>query len=285
MEWNSTEFFSLNGSLGRIIFAFAVLIIVKIVVNKFLDRIIERVVQSHHYKSKHEERQRENTLSGIFGTITSVVLWIVAAIVVLQELGFNLAALATGAGLLGIVVGFGAQSMIKDFLSGMFIIIENQYRVGDVVAIGGHSGLVEDVTIRMTKLRDLDGSVYFVPNGEITTVKNMTLEHSGLVINVGVSYDTDIDEAKEVMNRVGRELADDPEWKSRVVEPVSYLRLDSFGDSSVNLMAVGKTVPIEQWNVAGEYRTRLKKAFEKAGIEIPFPQRVIHQPTKKQKTH
>ena len=254
-----------------------VLLFIRFLINHFIGRVVERIVMSHRYKTKREEKLREQTLTDMFKTVTAVATWVVLAIIVLQELGVNLAALATGAGLIGIVVGFGAQSMIKDFLSGTFIIAENQYRIGDVVTVGGHSGLVEQITIRMTKLRDLDGSVYFIPNGEISSVRNMTLEYSGVIIEVGVSYDTDISKAEQIINTIGKELAEDDDWRTRVIEPITFLRLDSFGDSSVNLKAVGKTTPLEQWNVASEYRKRLKKAFEKEGIEIPFPQRVIHE--------
>ncbi|USN96483.1 MAG: mechanosensitive ion channel family protein [Candidatus Nomurabacteria bacterium] len=263
--------------VSHILFAVVALLIIRFTINHFIGRIVERIVLGHRYKTKREEKLRERTLTDMFKTGTAVVTWVVIAVVVLQEFGVNLAALATGAGLIGVVIGFGAQSMFKDFLGGTFIITENQYRIGDVVTVGGHSGIVEQITIRMTKLRDLDGSVYFIPNGEITSVRNMTMEYSGVVIEVGVSYDTEVSEAEEIINEVGKELAEDPEWKSRIIEPITFLRLDSFGDSSVNLKAVGKTVPLEQWNIAGEYRKRLKKAFEKKGIEIPFPQRVIHE--------
>ena len=263
--------------VSHVLFVIIILLIVRFTVNHFIGRVVDRIVLGHRYKTKREEKLRERTLTDMFKTVTAVVTWGVVVIVVLQELGVNLAALATGAGLIGIVIGFGAQSMIKDFLGGAFIIAENQYRIGDVVTVGGHSGIVEQITIRMTKLRDLDGSVYFIPNGEISSVRNMTMEYSGVVIDVGVSYDTDVSKAEDVINEVGKELAEDSEWESRSIEPITFLRLDSFGDSSVNLKAVGKTTPLEQWNIASEYRKRLKKAFEKHGIEIPFPQRVIHQ--------
>lgn len=265
-----------TGMLARVLVVILVLAGVQFVVRRYIGRVVHRVVSSHHYKSTHEERQREETLTGLFRTALTVLLWLIGIIFVLQELGVDLAAIVTGAGLLGIVVGIGAQSAIKNFLSGMSIILENQYRVGDVVTLCGHSGIVEHVTIRVTKLRDLDGSVYFIPNGEITTVSNMTMEYSGVLIEVGVSYDTDIRKAEKVINEVGKEMAEDQEWKDRIIEPIAFLRLNSFGDSSVNLRALGKTVPMEQWNVAGEYRTRLMNAFSKNDIEIPFPQRVIH---------
>lgn len=271
------EVFTEGGVWLRILLYVLILAGIQLIVRTYIGRVVEKAIRSSKYNTRAEEKQREETLTGLFRTALTLVVWIVGAMLILNELNVNIAALATGAGLIGIVVGFGAQSTVKDFLSGIFIIIENQYRVGDVVSIGGHAGIVEQVTIRTTKLRDLDGSVYFIPNGEVITVKNMTMEFSGLVIDVGVSYDTDVEKAKEVMNKVGQELAEDPDWSERIVEPVTFLRLDSFGASSVNLKAVGKTIPMEQWNVASEYRTRLKKAFEKANIEIPFPQTVIHK--------
>lgn len=264
-------------SSARIALVIVVLWLVRLIVERFIGKIISEVIQSHHYRSKHEEKQREQTLTNIFTTATTVILWIIAILYILSEFGINLAAIATGAGLVGIVVGFGAQNMIKDWLSGMFIILENQYRIGDVVTIGGHSGLVEHISIRMTKLRDLDGSVYFVPNGQVTTVQNMTLGYSGVLIDVLVSYDTDVNEAEKIINQVGKDLAKATEWEGRIVEPITFLRIDSFGEYGVNLKAVGKTTPMEQWNVAGEYRKRLKKAFEHHHIEIPLPQRVIHE--------
>lgn len=277
VDWSFLDFGIFELEIVRVVVVVAGLYAVQLVVNRFIGRIVDSVIEGHHYKSRHDELQREETLTNIFKTATAVVLWIIAVIFTLQEFGFNLAALLTSAGVIGIVIGFGAQSLIKDYLSGMFIIIENQYRIGDVVKIAGQSGLVEQITIRMTKLRDIDGNVYFVPNGEITTVKNMTLEFSGAVIDISVSYDTDINEVEKIINEVGKELAVDPKWEERILEPITFLRLDSFGDSSVNLKALGKVMPLEQWNVAGEYRRRLKKAFEVHHIEIPFPQRVVHE--------
>ncbi len=265
-----------DSRFSHILLVVAVLFVVQYIARRAVGRIVEKVIKGHKYHSVEEERQREETLTSLFQTTITVAIWVVGVFIILGIFGVNLAALATGAGLVGIVVGFGIQSTVKDFLTGVFIILENQYGIGDVVTIGGQSGLVEQVTLRTTKLRDLDNSVYFVPNGEITTVKNMTLDYSGAIIDVCISYDSDIDKAKELINTIGQEMAEDPEWKDRILEPIAYLRLDSFGEYGVNLKAVGKVAPIEQWNIAGEFRTRLKKAFHKNDIEIPLPQRVIH---------
>lgn len=274
LNWASAV---LDNGFVRIVVAIILLYIVRYFVHGFIGRLIQRAVRGHLHGSVKEEEQREETLTSVFRTLATVILWVLVAIFILQEIGVNLAALATGAGLLGIVVGLGAQSVIKDFLSGMFIILENQYRIGDVVTIGGHSGVVEEITIRMTKLRDMSKNVYFIPNGNITTVTNMTLEHSGVVIDVSVSYDTDISAAEKLLDEVGAAMAEDVNWKDMILEPVQFLRVEKLGDSSIDLRVVGKVVPMQQWAVAGEYRKRIKKMFDTHKIEIPFPQVVVHQ--------
>lgn len=276
------EFFTLNeGSLGlklfRIVVIIVALVLIQMIIRRYIHYIVRRAVSGRHYKHAREEKQREDTLATMFLTTATVILWVVGGVVILQELSINLAALATGAGLIGVVVGFGAQSMIKDFVTGTLIILENQYRIGDVVTIGTQSGVVEDLTLRITKLRDLDGSVYFIPNGEIKAVQNQTLEFSSVVVDVTVSYDTDVDEAEKILNEVGAGLAQDEEWQDRTIEPISFLRVNSLDESGVKLRMLGKVQPSEQWAVAGEYRKRLKKAFEKHGIEIALPQRVVRQ--------
>jgi small conductance mechanosensitive channel len=149
--------------------------------------------------------------------------------------------------------------------------------VGDVVGINGKSGAVEDITLRMTTLRDMDGTVHHIPNGEITVVSNMSKFFSRVNLNIGISYSSSIDKAIEIINRVGEELANDPDWKDQILSPPRFLRLDSLSDSSVDLKILGDTKPSMQWAVAGELRMRLKRSFDDAGIEIPFPQIVIHQ--------
>ena len=263
MEWG---FF--DQRLFRIIFVIILLILVQYLSKWLVSRIIAKVINGHKYLTKREERQRADTLINMFSTTTVVVLWIVAVIVILQEFGVNLGALATGAGFIGIVLGFGARGLVRDILTGIFIILENQYRIGDNVTIAGQSGTVEHITIRVTKLRDLEGNVYFIPNGEVTTVTNKTLGFSNVVIEVGVSYATDINKAEKVMNEVGEALAVDPDWKSRITAPIKFLRLDTFGETNITLKALGKVTPAEQWSVAGEYRRRIKAAFDKNKIKM-----------------
>lgn len=257
-------------------------ILVLQMVASFLVRVIVmRLTPSKKFESKEDETKREDTLINIFRTAVAVVIWTVGTLLILAQAGVNLAALATGAGLIGIVIGFGAQSTIKDFLAGLFIILENQYRVGDIVSLNVAgtevAGVVESISIRITRLRDLDGNLHVVQNGSAIAVSNLSLGFANVNVDVGVSYETDIDKVEKVINEVGDKMSQDEKWRDDILEPIQYLRVDSFGDSAVNIKSLGKVRPGMQWDVAGEFRRRLKKAFERHGIEIPLPQIVMHQ--------
>ena len=263
---------------SRIALIILTLTVIQLLAKHFMGVLIRRVLRGHKYPTKRAAEQRENTLVSMLGTGTAVILWIVGAMLVLDQLGVNIGAAMTGAGVVGIIIGFGAQSTIKNLLTGFFIIIENQYRVGDIITINKVSGIVEEITIRITKLRDLDGNLHIVQNGDISLVTNRTFGYSNVNIDVGVAYDSDLDKVIDVINATGLALAEDAEWKERVTQPIQFLRVDEFGDSSIVIKSLGRVTPAAQWDVSGEFRRRLKKAFDKAGIEIPFPQRVIHQP-------
>jgi len=271
--WDSTVF--------RILCTVLALLVVQMVVRQFLAQIVRRVVRTHKYPTKHEERQREDTLVTIFRTASAVVLWIIGIIVVLSEMHVRIGPLLTSAGVVSVVVGFGAQNAIKDFLAGIFIIMENQFRVGDIITVAGAagtvSGAVESVTIRITRLRDLDGALHIVRNGDISIATNLSFGFSNVNIDIPVAYNANIETVKEVMNRIGDALAAEEVWEKRIVEPIQFLRVDSFGHSAVNIKALGKVMPGDQWDVAGEFRKRIIPAFKQAGIEIPLPQRVIHK--------
>lgn len=244
----------------------------------FIRRLIRRAIKPDSFKTEMDEKQREDTLVSTVGAGIRVSIWILTVLLLLAEVGIDIAPLLAGAGIAGVALGFGAQSMVKDFLAGVFILMENQYRVGDVIEINQTvSGLVEMVTLRATVLRDLDGMVHHIPNGQITIATNMTMEYANVNLDLGVGYNTDIDELKEVINTVGEDLATDPAWSEKIFEAPKFLRIDNFADSSIVIKIIGMTAPMQQWAVTGELRGRLKKAFDKNGIEIPFPQRVIHQ--------
>ena len=175
-----------------------------------------------------------------------------------------------------IAVGFGAQYVIRDFFTGLFIILENQYRVGDVVKIGEITGTVESINLRMSVLRDIDGTVHHIPNGEIKIASNLSKEFARVNLKIGVAYDSDIEKVIKLVNQVGQELAKDPEWKNKILQAPEFIRIDNFADSAIIIKILGETKPLEQWEVLGELRKRLKIAFDKQGVEIPFPQVVVH---------
>jgi small conductance mechanosensitive channel len=181
-----------------------------------------------------------------------------------------------GVGVVGIAIGFGAQSLVKDIIAGLFILLENQYRRGDVVKIADTSGLVEDINLRRTLLRDLDGIVHSVPNGEIRVASNLTKGYSRVNLNISVGYNEDLDRAIAVINRVGKELAEDPAWSAQILKPPQVLRVDNLGDSGIDIKVTGDTKPIQQWAIMGELRLRIKKAFDREGIEIPWPHTKVY---------
>ena len=222
-----------------------------------------------------EVDKRVDTLSHVIYRTVWFVAILVGLLTILPELGINISALLAGAGLIGLAVGFGAQSLVKDVISGLFILVENQYGKGDVVNIAGIGGLVDDVNLRRTLLRDLDGAVHTVPNGEISVASNLTRSWSRVNLIVAVSYGDDLDHVFEVINRVGKELAEDPEWAKDIIEAPKALGVENFGDSGIDIRILGDTQPIRQWDVMRQLRLRLKKAFDAEGIEIPFPHRTL----------
>lgn len=221
-------------------------------------------------------RKRVATLTGLLLTLSRVVICAVVAIICLDQLGLDVTPIIAGAGIVGLAVGFGAQNLVRDVISGFFIVLENQVRVGDVAIVNGTGGLVEAITFRTIVLRDLAGVVHVVPNGAITTLANMTMGWSGYVIDVGVAYKEDTDRVVEVMTTVAEELRKDPPFGAFILEPIEIFGVDDFKASEVTIKARLKTVPIRQWSVGREYRRRLKKAFDAHGIEIPFPHRSLY---------
>jgi moderate conductance mechanosensitive channel len=244
-----------------------------------IEKIVHKIVFSNnHYHNKLDKEKRASTLTGLFSGTLNVFVIIVAIILLIGEVSPNLkTALFTGAGLLSVAIGIGAKDLINDFINGIFIIIENQYRVGDVIQIAGLSGVVEDISIRTTVLRDLDGNRHHVPNGSIDTTSNMTLGFSRVNINIDVSYDTDIDKLESVVNEVGKELSEDETFKEKILSPPKFLRIDAFAKSSITIKIIADTTTGDQWDVKAELLRRIKKRFDKEKIEIPFPQVVVHQ--------
>ena len=222
-----------------------------------------------------EIERRVNTIARLAVRIGAVVILTIAALMALDEFGVEIGPAIAGLGVVGIAVGFGAQTLIRDWLAGIFIVLENQYSEGDVVRIAGVDGVVEAFSLRRTTLRDLDGTVHTVPNGQITVASNMTRLWARVNLDVSVAYDTDIDRATAIINRVGEELLADPEWAPRLLEAPTVVRVNAVSDSAVALKVLGQVRAAEQWAVAGELRKRILAAFSREGLAVPFPHQVI----------
>jgi len=249
--------------------------VVKISIRKFKKVMIKRQ-QKTEAENAAEAEKRLNTIAGIFRGIVVVTLWVIFLMILLKKLGIDIGPLLAGAGIVGLAVGFGAQELVRDFISGFFILLENRVRTGDVAIINGTGGLVESVELREIVLRDLSGVVHVFQNGKINTLSNMTKDWSAMVFDIGVAYKEDTDKVSEIMRNVAAELKEDPELGPNMLEPLEIFGVDSFGDSAVVIKARIKTKPIQQWTIGREYRRRLKKAFDAKGIEIPFPHTTVY---------
>jgi len=254
----------------------AFIVIAGVVLLKVARKLITKFEEKLSRGQKEERKKRVRTLSKIFMNTVAVVIVGIFGLILLKEFGVEIGPLLAGAGIVGLAIGFGAQSLVKDILSGLFILVENHFRVGDVIQAAEVSGMVESVSLRVTTLRDLEGRVHIIPNGEMGVVSNMTKEWSRAVLDIGVAYKEDPDYVMEVIKEVGREMMEDEEYKKLILEPVEILGVNAFEDSSVVIRAMVKTLPLRQWQVARELRRRLKKAFDANNIEIPFPHRTIY---------
>jgi small-conductance mechanosensitive channel len=222
-----------------------------------------------------EREKRARTLASLLRTVGTTLVLIIAGMMAFREIGLDITPLIAGAGLMGLAIGFGAQSLIKDVIAGFFILLEDQFHVGDVIQAGGASGQVERMTLRMTILRDLQGTVHFIPNGEIKVASNLTKEWSGAVLEIGVSYEDDVDRAIAVLTEVGQSLADDDTYGKLVLEPPQVLGVEALAESQVTIRMLAKTLPLKQWDVARELRRRIKTRFDREGLRSPYPHRVV----------
>jgi small conductance mechanosensitive channel len=224
-----------------------------------------------------EASKRAETLGQVFRYTANVALLLIAGMLVLSEIGVSVAPILGAAGVVGIAIGFGAQSLVKDYFNGFFILIENQIRQGDVVEIAGKSGLVEEVTLRFVRLRDYEGNVHFIPNSLISTVTNMSRSFAHAVIDVRLGYGDDIDRAFEIMRELAVQLRADPAFGPRIMDDLEIAGVESLGESAVVLRARLKTTPLDQWSVRREFLRRLKQAFSEAGMEIPYPRVAVNR--------
>ncbi|MDX2154521.1 MAG: mechanosensitive ion channel family protein [Bryobacteraceae bacterium] len=241
-----------------------------------LNGYAERMLQKHDGGPRIEMEKRARTLTDIVGRAASIAVWVTAILMALREgLGFEAMPLLASAGVAGIAIGFGAQSVVKDVITGLFLLMEDRIRLNDVVVINGTGGLVEEINLRTTVIRSLDGTVHIFPNGQIQTLANMTYQYSYYVFDIPVAYSQDTDKVAEIAREVAEGMRAEQVWGAKILEPLEVLGVDKFADSAVILKARIKTLPIQQWEVGREMNRRLKKRFDELGIEIPFPQRTL----------
>lgn len=265
-----------------IILILVISVLIAQVGNKLLAGFIRRLVgRIRTDNSESDVKKRQDTLISMFGTMLTVLVWLTAGFTILGRMGIDLTPLLAGASVLGVALGFGAQSLIKDMLSGLFIIIENQYRVGDVVEIQDAAGVVEQITIRSTIIRDVDGNVHFVPNGTIAQVTNKTMGYSNINFPVSVAADTNVELLTSVIDEVGDKLASEEKWKDHILEAPHFLTIGSFTEDSVEALIIGRTEPSEQWDIANELRKRLIAAFKTHDIKVVQMPAVQVTPKKK----
>ncbi len=257
-----------------------VIVLIIFIALRILERLLEPAIRSTVTRQMRndpeiEVEQRIDTLTSVIYRTAWIVAVVAGMITILPEFGINASALLAGAGLIGLALGFGAQSLVKDVIAGLFILIENQYGKGDVVTIAGVGGAVEDVNLRRTLIRDLDGTQHSIPNGEIVVASNKTQVFSRVNEVVGVSYGDDLEKVFNVINKIGEEMASDAQWSDDIISAPTVLGVDGFGDSSVDIRVVGDTQPGRQWAVTREFRLRIKLAFDAEAIEIPFPHQTL----------
>jgi small-conductance mechanosensitive channel len=251
-------------------------VVLWVVIKHTVPLMVSRImVRPRKGESREGLKRRADTLRGVFLGLGKVLIILMVVLVILSEY-VSIGPLLAGLGVVGIAVGFGAQYLIRDLIAGIFILVENQYRVGDVAKVADVIGLVEEINLRKTVLRDLDGIVHHVPNGEIRVASNYTRHFARVNLNISVSYGTDLDFAISVINRVCKEMSEDEVW-SKVIRTVpQVLRVDNLGDSGIDIKIIGDVKPLEQWNVMGQLRLRIKKAFDAEGIEIPWPHTKVY---------
>jgi len=277
MEWSTVTDWLVSHGV-RILIIILVSVALYFILHRLIPPALKRTIKTGKRGKKAEEEleKRTRTLSHIFVGTGAVLIIVAAAFMILSEIGINITPVVAGFGIAGIAIGFGAQSLVRDLIAGIFILMENHYSVGDVVRIADIAGIVEQISLRRTILRDLDGIVHVVPNGEIRVASNFTKEWSRVNLNISVAYDTDLDHAIAVINRVGAEMFKEPYWKGLILTAPQALRVDNLGDSGIDIKILGETKPIKQWEVMGELRKRIKKAFDEEGIEIPWPHTKVY---------
>jgi small-conductance mechanosensitive channel len=237
------------------------------------EKMIQKFINAEHFDQSDERKRREETLVDIIRKTLSIIIYIVAAMMVLNVLGLDIRPLLASAGIAGVALGFGGQWLIRDIIAGIFIITENQYRIGDSVVLHTSAepitGSVENITLRLTMLRDMNGRLHNVPNGAIIVATNQSKDFSGINLDITVDYNSDIKKIEDIVNKIGKDIMKEAEWKKKIIESPRFLRVSNIGSRGINIKITGRTKPLEQWAVRGEIRQRILDEFEKNDIKFP----------------
>ncbi|MDY6917364.1 MAG: mechanosensitive ion channel family protein [Chloroflexota bacterium] len=261
---------------AKIAIILAVTLILLLIARRLVPRIIRLRIPRIREETPDQLAVRSTTLSRVLLQVFSAVLWLIAVLMMLSVVGVNITPVLAAVGVAALAVGFAAQNLVRDYLHGFFIVMEDWYRVGEVATVSGIGGLVEDVNLRRTVLRDINGTKHYIPNNKVELASNMTRDWARINLNVSVAYKEDLSRVFEVINEVCQEVKDDPAWGQHMLTTPSVLRVDNLGDNGVDIKILGDTKPIQQWALMGELRKRLKDRFDQEGIEIPWPHTKVY---------
>ena len=264
-----------NGAI-QVAIILIVSVILSLLIRLMIPRLIKARMPSLRRETKEQLAARSNTLSGIIVQVLTVLLWIFVLVMILSQLGVDIAPLLAGIGVASLALGFAAQNIIRDYLHGFFIIMEDWYREGEVAIIQGTGGLVEKITLRRTVLRDLNGTMHIFPNSRVEQASNMTRDWSRVNLDITVAYKENLDNVFNIINEVGQGLKDDPNWGKNLLTTPAVTRVNNLGDHGVEIKILADTKPITQWGLMGELRKRLKDRFDEVGIEIPWPHTKVY---------
>lgn len=280
--WNNIKTWFGDNPWAAIILIIAIAYVVRHFAGMMIEKIVRRTVRyrAHGDLSEEDTKKRQDTLISLFTAIVQTLVWFIAGFTILQRyFGIDLTPLLASASVMGVAIGFGAQSLIKDFLSGLFIILENQYRVGDIVNLDGSDGRVEQITIRSTVVRDNDGSVHYIPNGTITHTINRTMGFARINLAIQVAPDIDVDKLSDLINEIGIKMGEEEKWRGKIIEAPHFQSISNFTPTTLEVKIVGKTQPSAQWNVTGELRRRILNVLNRKGDDLKTTESV----TKKEK--
>ena len=275
-EFNDVNMDSLLARALQILLVLVVAFIVLLVAKRAIRKIVSSRIQRPREESVEELEKRTNTLSGVLGGVVSVIVWVIALVMILSELGVDITPLIAAIGIASLALGFAAQNIIRDYLHGFFIVMEDWYRIGEIATVAGITGAVVDMNLRRTTLRDPSGTMHVIPNSNIVLASNYAREWARINLNIGVAYKENVNNVWSLLDEICQEFKNDPEWGSQMLTTPSVVRVDNLGDSAVELKIMGDTKPGQQWALMGELRKRIKNRFDQEQIEIPWPHTMVY---------